>query len=295
MAGEMYMKRLHNRIPALIIALLLLLSVISVNAETVYIINGYSFTLIDSARASIVGWDNSSDTLSVPNKIGDYYIAEIAESAFSEATYIKSLDLSNTKRMYTIGKFAFANSALSGNLTIPSKVTCVGVAAFENCKNIESLDFSSDGGAVPAQCFRGCSSLASVTLSSFIENIGDYSFANCTSLSEIVIPSSVKSISATAFDGCGDFTIYCYRDSYAMQYAKDNGISYKPLNPLPGDVNLDGVININDVTYIQMHDVQLITLGELEKKAADVNRDGEITIRDATLIQMYLANIITEF
>ena len=81
----------------------------------------------------------------------------------------------------------------------------------------------------------------------------------------------------------------------SREFAIDNGISYDLINLKLGDVNLDGVININDVTYIQMHDVQLITLGELEKKAADVNRDGEITIRDATLIQMYLANIITSF
>ena len=111
----------------------------------------------------------------------------------------------------------------------------------------------------------------------------------------IRIPDSVTTINEYAFKDCPNAVIKCYRDSYAQQFAIDNGISYDLINLKLGDVNLDGVININDVTYIQMHDVRLITLGELEKKAADVNRDGEITIRDATLIQMYLANIITSF
>ena len=104
------------------------------------------------------------------------------------------------------------------------------------------------------------------------------------------------SISSSAFKNDKDLVIGCFYGSYAYEYAKQNNIAFRLLDDVKlGDTDLNGVININDATMVQMDDVQLITLNDLEKKAADVNRDGEITIRDATLIQMYLANIITEF
>ena len=56
-----------------------------------------------------------------------------------------------------------------------------------------------------------------------------------------------------------------------------------------GDVNGDGYVNINDVTAIQRHLVELETLDENGLAVADTNGDGELDIADATLIQMYLA------
>lgn len=56
-----------------------------------------------------------------------------------------------------------------------------------------------------------------------------------------------------------------------------------------GDSNLDGSININDVTAIQRHLVELETFNEEQLALADTNGDGEINISDATHLQMYLA------
>ena len=56
-----------------------------------------------------------------------------------------------------------------------------------------------------------------------------------------------------------------------------------------GDVNLDGVISIRDVTAIQRHIADLETLSDLQLVAADTNGDGKVTIDDATYLQMYLA------
>ena len=56
-----------------------------------------------------------------------------------------------------------------------------------------------------------------------------------------------------------------------------------------GDVNLDGNININDVTAIQLHAAEIDYLSEQQLSVADLNNDGAVTIEDATLLQMYLA------
>lgn len=56
-----------------------------------------------------------------------------------------------------------------------------------------------------------------------------------------------------------------------------------------GDTNLDGNININDVTAIQRHlaDIELLTDEQIA--LADTNGDGNVDITDATHLQMYLA------
>lgn len=62
---------------------------------------------------------------------------------------------------------------------------------------------------------------------------------------------------------------------------------------LLGDVNGDGEVTVDDVTAIQMHLADIITLDESKLELAEVNGDGVVTIDDVTRIQMYLSSIIT--
>ena len=93
------------------------------------------------------------------------------------------------------------------------------------------------------------------------------------------------------------FVSYCYRNSYACEYAQEKGIRYEILDPLLGDVNGDEEINIIDATIIQKKSLGIATADVVSNYdvVADVNRDGIVNIRDVTLIQMYVAGIITEF
>ena len=67
-------------------------------------------------------------------------------------------------------------------------------------------------------------------------------------------------------------------------------VAYSDNTPtLLGDANLDGAININDVTEIQRYLAEYIKLSKTAKANADFNRDGKITIDDCTSIQYLLA------
>ena len=56
-----------------------------------------------------------------------------------------------------------------------------------------------------------------------------------------------------------------------------------------GDTNLDGKINVRDVTAIQRHLADLETFTEEQLAVADTNGDGIVNIDDATYLQTYLA------
>lgn len=56
----------------------------------------------------------------------------------------------------------------------------------------------------------------------------------------------------------------------------------------PGDVNLDGTVNISDVTEIQKHIANIRELSGKALRAADYNRDGKVDITDATSVQRFI-------
>ena len=58
---------------------------------------------------------------------------------------------------------------------------------------------------------------------------------------------------------------------------------------LIGDTNLDGIINIGDVTAIQRYLVELEMFTDEQIALADTNGDGNVDITDATHLQKYLA------
>ena len=58
---------------------------------------------------------------------------------------------------------------------------------------------------------------------------------------------------------------------------------------LLGDANGDGVVDISDVTSIQMHVAELKVLEGDQLTAADVNLDGSVAIDDASILQVFLA------
>lgn len=62
-----------------------------------------------------------------------------------------------------------------------------------------------------------------------------------------------------------------------------------------GDINLDGTVNIDDVTLIQKYIANISELDSEQLKTADVTGDGDISIDDVTTIQKYLASMIAAF
>ena len=59
---------------------------------------------------------------------------------------------------------------------------------------------------------------------------------------------------------------------------------------ISGDVNLDGKIDVNDVTLLQRYIAGEAVLTDDAVKVADFNKDRIIDVIDVTAIQTFIAN-----
>ena len=113
------------------------------------------------------------------------------------------------------------------SFAVPDGILVIGDDAFSFCNALTSITLPDGLASIGDFAFSGCYSLTSVTLPDGLTSIGDLAFFYCSSLTSVTLPDSLTSIGYFAFMGCpGDLTLIVSQDSYAHQYAIDNGLSY---------------------------------------------------------------------
>lgn len=291
------MKRIINKtIPSVIAAVLCVISILQINAETIYVLDEYSYTIINNESVSLYAWDYSSDVLVVPDSFTNRYVVSVSNRAFKNDANLTAIDFSAAEHLTTIGIETFYNSGLSTKVTLTPSVTTIGERAFENCQCLPEVEIQSNINAVPSQCFNRCQSLSKVTLPETLNSIEGFAFANCPLLEYMEIPQGVSYISPVAFKNDSNLTLGVWYDSYAYKYAKDNNISYILLDGVKlGETDGDEHVTISDVTAIQRHIADLEFLDGIHLYAADVNRDGVVDITDATELQRFLAEFDVDY
>jgi hypothetical protein len=125
-----------------------------------------------------------------------------------------------------IGEGAFVICSRLTGLTIPDSVTDIGDEAFFSCVKLTSLSLPQSLTSIGDSVFRNCIGLTKISIPDSVTKIDFRAFRDCISLTSLVIPISVIEIGSSAFDGCDNVTLIVAENSYAEQYAKDNGIAY---------------------------------------------------------------------
>ena len=197
------------------------------------------------------------------------------------------------------------------DLVVPEKidgktVTMLARGAFYNQANLKSITLPKTLTYIKGCAFWGCTSLESVVIPDGVSTIEEYAFAECYSLKSVTIPKSVTSIGDRLFFLLNsDITIYGYEGSYAQSYVNSytdsNKLKFVAIDGkkvLKGDANGDGIVNVSDVTHMQLHisayknDDGTPMIDESDKAvlgALDLNGDGQLTVSDVTELQMYIA------
>lgn len=281
------------RIASVMLVLIFTMSAfVSANAATYFEENGFKYSPIRKFNCRIYGYTGTDKNVSVPNKLSSFTVLEIADSAFMNNKDIESVSFANAKAIDAIGEFSFAGCTSLKSVNIPSTLDKIGFASFMGCTSLTDINISSNISVINGQVFQNCTSLTEFTVPNSVGTISDFSFAGCTSLEKVVIPKTVKNISDKAFLNCDKLTIFGYTNSYAQTYAEENGINFVALDEktLYGDVNLDGKIDVNDVTLLQRYIAGESVLTDDAVKAADFNKDRIIDVIDATAIQTFIAH-----
>ena len=204
------------------------------STEAVEIVEALSDGLIlrlsdDGTHYIAAGCRNKNvESLTIPSKLGDLYVSEIADYAFAGMENLRYISIPES--VLHVGYKAFEGctslvyeeyfDVLYLGSTQNNKRIAVGVhnspdrislyngtaviadGAFENCNKVTELYLASRMRAIGDYAFRGCTALKKVELGNSVSYIGESAFASCRKLSEIAIPDSVKEIGASAFEGC---------------------------------------------------------------------------------------------
>lgn len=154
-------------------------------------------------------------------------VTSIGNSAFSGCTDLTSITI--PEGVTNIGSFAFCDCSSLTSIVIPKGVTRIRDYTFDGCISLESVVIPEGVTSIGGNAFYECSSLTSIVIPEGVTRIEHFAFEYCTNLVSIIIPESVTTINQGCFWYCPNLTIHAKANSYAIQYAIDNDISYKEL------------------------------------------------------------------
>lgn len=210
----------------------------------------------------------------------------IGAGAFFENTEIRSVVI--PLRTSSIGDYAFYGCTNLADVVVRGAIDNCGYKAFEGTSWLNNYagDYVVFGTLLVK--YNGDDDL--VLLPNTITKIASYAFLDCKETTTVRIPSSVKEIGPNAFymfndNGNAKYAeIYCWKNTYAEEYAKANGLPIASYMNLPGDTNSDGRVFSNDARKTLRYAAKLdrTSFTEAELLAANVN--GDVKTRDGKIV-----------
>ena len=309
-------------------------SVTSIEFETFIDCRSLKYITIPSSVTSIgkgaFNCCTSLTNITIPDSV-----ISIGDDAFYYCTSLTGITIPDS--VTSIGENAFYHCYSLKSIIIPDSVTNIGESAFKGCENLtiygykntvaEEYALNNGFGFINLAEERTLTDKAtSISVSGVVNSNADLNVSKLENTYEksvatyditlqkdgiaiqpdgaitIKIPSDVKDckvmwlkddgtaedMNAEYIDGCYVFTTN-HLSVYALVLNK---------TILTGDANQDGIVNINDVTYLQMHIAGKKNtdgsafIDETNKQlfdCVDMNKDGKLSVTDVTALQIQIS------
>ncbi|MCD8025828.1 MAG: S8 family serine peptidase [Clostridiales bacterium] len=248
-------------------------------------------------------WDVSLVSLRTANNLGSSATSDVVEAIeYAETNNIKLLNFSSGLTTYNqlfydaiedySGLFVCSAGNDSEDLDTdydkyPTEFGLDNIISVASCTSSDTLSSSSNYGASTVDLVAPGNNIYSTYSTS-------YAYKSGTSMAA----PQVTGVAALIWSKYPDLTVSEVKDAILNNVDEVDAYSdivktggrlnaFKALSSLItlGDVNLDGMITVTDVTLVQKYLVGSATLSVEQQIAADVNKDGVIDSTDASLIQ----------
>lgn len=227
------------------------------NNKTYTSIGGILFTKSKKTLA-VYPYGKKNSAYSVPKTV-----YKIAEDAFSESSFIRTIKMTNSVKR--IEDNAFAHCYRLKNVTLSQRLTYIGEQVFNDTEfndtnskwkngylycgnalisvkqNLKKVTVKKGTRILGTGAIDLCENLRKVTLPEGLLYINDYALHDDTKLSTLTIPKSVKEIGKDAIGFYSDidwdgncitskvnpFKVKVYKNSVGHKYAKKNNLNYQ--------------------------------------------------------------------
>ncbi len=248
-------------------------------------------------------------------------IKEIDRYAFYDCINLEEIEF--VGGLEIINSSSFSNCTSLTSVEIPSGVTIIGDDAFYGCTSLESVKIPASVTSIGSWSFLKCTSLQNITVDSSNNNYKSIDgnlytkdgstlllYASGKEEELVVIPEGVKIIGFDAFKYAiknktiklpmslmkieyssifvsYNFKVIVYENSYGYNFALENNLEYEVVEVeiIPGDLNKDLQITIDDVIYLLMY-TYFPSSYEINQYP-DFNKDGVINTDDAIYLLMH--------
>ena len=186
-------------------------------------------------NGSVTDYNGTATSVKVPDSFRNAPVTKIGNSAFSGATSLQSITLS--ENITSIGSNAFTGSNIkevyapsiwagtvakqtNASTVVVTSGDTIGESAFSGCTYLTSITLPNELTAIGDSAFNGCTGLENVTLPNGLTTIKDSAFKGCTGLESIIIPNSVISVGNSLFTGCDNLTTISMPSTCALTIVK---------------------------------------------------------------------------
>lgn len=270
------MKIKHLRIPAFILALIVVLSVFMnygfsgdkgedysfVAKAVTYVGNcGENCKWTLNLKLETLTIDGSGNTYSYEFKRTPWYkyrneikaifvskgVKTIGNFFFAGLNKVKTAEIASTVQKFGDSAFYGCESLRQLNMPASSKLKTIGDNAFAFCRKLQEIPSFSSLKSIGKSAFFYCYSLSDVTLGYSVKSIEEGAFSCCRSLKKLRIVNYDCEISdsestvyaETAIEGFNDSTAKSYADKYSRDFIKIKDIKY--LNDLKVKLQYDSI------------------------------------------------------